>query len=332
MDGLAMGLFYPWIILSFLLGAVCFVLNGVTFSFYKRKGKETLSLMYAALSFCDMMAGISAILNGAALCMILREKNGEEMLFSKNYFLCVSAFATSITSHLSVFYNTVLMVVRTINMIFPFYKTRNDILKLSFVIYTAMWVIITVAHVIFKYKDGDIQEVIISPVIGYLVMDMLPIFTEDDSLMICICVPYVIPAVICMACFIVQAHKLLRKTEVSSDVNKRITITIFYLSGVFFFCNTAMCVTFIVYLYVKPEDDSEEELLMFMVAHFANTILGFANSAMNPIILISRGRDLQRFTRKLFKGSSVSENANIGNVVLSRNIPAATETTLRSDV
>ena len=46
-----------------------------------------------------------------------------------------------------------------------------------------------------------------------------------------ICVPYVIPAVICIACFIVQAHKLLRKTEVSSDVNKRITITIFYLSG-----------------------------------------------------------------------------------------------------
>ena len=220
---------------------------------------------------------------------------------------------------------------------FPFYKTRNDILKLSFVIYAAIWVIITVAHlimIIFSYVVKDIREVIISPMIGYLVMDMLPIFTEDDSLMICICVPYVIPAVICMACFIVQAHKLLRKTEVSSDVNKRITITIFYLSGVFFVCNTAMCVTFIVYLYVESEEDSkkdsEEELLfIFMVSHFSNTILGFANSAMNPIILILRGRDLQRFTRSLFKGSSVSENANVGNVVI---IPAATETTLRSDV
>ena len=298
--GFAMSLFYPWIILSFLLGVVCFVLNGVTFSFYKRKSKETLSLMYAALSLCDMMAGISAILNGAALCMILtdfqRVRNGEEKLFLKNNFLCVSAFATSMTSHLSVFYNAVLMVVRTINMIFPFYKTRNDILKLSFVIYAALWVIITIAHVIWRYKDGDIQRVIISPVIGYLVIDRLSFLTKANSLLICICVPYVIPAVICMACFIVQAHKLLRKTEASSNVNKRITITIFYLSGVFFVCNTAMCVTFIVYAYVLSETGF---LLIYMVAHFANTILGFVNSAMNPIILILRGRDLQRFTRRL---------------------------------
>ena len=119
--------------------------------------------MYAALSLCDMMAGISAILNGAALCMILTDlqkvTNREEKLFSKSYFLCVSAFATSITSHLSVFYNTVLMVVRTINMILPFYKTRNDVLKLSFVIYAALWVIITIAHVILSYKDGYIYTV-----------------------------------------------------------------------------------------------------------------------------------------------------------------------------
>ena len=258
-DGFSMGLFYPWITLSFLLGAVCFVLNGVTFSFYKRKSKETLSLMYAALSLCDMMAGISAILNGAALCMILtdlqRFKNKKKMLFSKSYFLCVSAFATSITSHLSVFYNTVLMVVRTINMIFPFYKTRNDILKLSFVIYAALWVIITIAHVILSYKDEYMQWIILTPVIGsQFIKKLFNLPKGEVSLLstanysLWICVPYFIPAVICMACFIVQAHKLLRKTEVSSDVNKRITITIFYLSGVFFICNTAMFVTCIVWI------------------------------------------------------------------------------------
>ena len=341
-DGFAMGLFYPWIILSLLLGVVCFVLNGVTFSFYKRKSKETLSLMYAALSFCDMMAGISAILNGAALCMILtdlqRFKNKKKMLFSKSYFLCVSAFATSITSHVSVFYNTVLMVVRTINMIFPFYKTRNDILKLSFVIYAVIWVIITIAHVILSFGDENMQWLILIPVIGSQFIKKLFNLTESEDNLnkenlrkanysIWICVPYVIPAVICMACFIVQAHKLLRKTEVSSDVNKRITITIFYLSGVFFICNTAMFVTCIVWIALPA--NQKNFLRLCMAAHFSNNILGFVNSAMNPIILILRGRDLQRFARRLL-GSSVSENAGVGSVVLSRTITAETEITLRS--
>ena len=142
-----------------------------------------------------------------------------------------------------------------------------------------------------------------------------------------ICVPYVIPAVICIACFIVQAHKLLRKTEVSSDVNKRITITIFYLSGVFFICNTAMFVTCIVWIALPA--NQQDFLLLCVAGHFSNNILGFVNSAMNPIILILRGRDLQRFARRLL-GSSVSENAGVGSVVLSRTITAETEITLRS--
>ena len=66
-----------------------------------------------------------------------------------------------------------------------------------------------------------------------------------------------------------------------------------------------------------------------MAGHFANNILGFVNSAMNPIILILRGRDLQRFARKLL-GSSAAENVGVGTVVLSRKITAETEITLRS--
>ena len=226
------------------------------------------------------------------------------------------------------------MVVRTINMIFLFYKTRNDILKLSFVIYAALWVIITIAHVILSYKDEYMQWIILTPVIGSQFIKKLfnlpkgkvsLLSTANYSLWIC--VPYFIPAVICIACFIVQAHKLLRKTEVSSDVNKRITITIFYLSGVFFICNTAMFVTCIVWIALpEPEKSS---LLLCMAGHFANNILGFVNSAMNPIILILRGRDLQRFARKLL-GSSVAKNVGVGTVVLSRKITAETEITLRS--
>ena len=129
-------LYVTAVILSFTLGGVCLFFNSLTFAFYAEKRQDTLSLMYTALSACDLFTGVSALLNGASL--VLGES---DIPFNKlSYLFKVSIFNTSITSHVSVFYNLVLVVVRTLNIILPFYKTRTNLLKLSFIIYPLLWV------------------------------------------------------------------------------------------------------------------------------------------------------------------------------------------------
>ena len=298
-DSFAVGLFYPCIALSFLLGAVCLVFNALTFSFYKRKSKETLSLMYSALSLCDMAAGVSAILSGVALWMILAEHNTNTPNWGNpyhRYFNCVSAFVTSMTSHLSVFYNAVLMVVKTINIMLPFYQTRNGPLKLSFVIYGLLWVVITAAHVILNFHEEDENVMLImTPVVGSHVVKA--IFNKDSielKAAVTVFIPYVIPAVICVVCFIIQAYKLLSTSVGNRGLNRRITITILYLSGVYIICNTLFFATAIVYVIMEKK----RILLIIIISHFTGNILPFINSAVNPLILIARGKDLQKFARR----------------------------------
>ena len=325
-DAVAEALFYPWITLSFLIGTICLLFNSVTFSFYKNKRSDTISLLYTALSMCDMMAGVSAILNGAALVMVMNlSDNDEGFSFVLN---SASAFATSITSHVSVFYNTVLMVVRTINMIFPFYKTKNNLLKASFVTYIVIWVIISAIDLSLYVNapvKTQIQELLYFPGMGSGIVRKLfknqtweewqritfeP--SEEDytlDVALCICVPYFIPALICMLCFIVQAKTLLKKGGSRNSVNRRITVTILYLTLTFLICNSAYFMFAIGAITTNIAEKNRH--LVTMITHFAGAILIFLNSALNPIILIVRGKDLQRFAKKLLSMSG-SEDGQEG--------------------
>ena len=57
------------------------------------------------------------------------------------------------------------------------------------------------------------------------------------------------------------------------------------------------------------DDDKKRNLNVdHMVGHLTGVILPFINSAMNPIIMIMRGRDLKEFIRGLFRRVSVMLN------------------------
>jgi len=126
-----------WAPLSIILGLICLVFNSITLIFYKNRRKKTLPLLYMGLSICDFIAGIAALLSGVTIITLT---TGTQDLI----FLGVSTTVTAIVSHVSVFMNLTVVVVRTINMIWPFYTPKNNILKCSLILYAAIWVVFTI--------------------------------------------------------------------------------------------------------------------------------------------------------------------------------------------
>ena len=109
--------------------------------------------MYMSLSSCDFLAGVAAILNVFTLFSLQHNEN-----ITKFYIIPFSTFLTSITSHTSVFYNTVLVVVRTINMLHPGYKVNNIMLKLVFILYPAFWVPFIVFDIKQPYQECNMAQ------------------------------------------------------------------------------------------------------------------------------------------------------------------------------
>ena len=166
--------------------------------------------------------GVSALLNGAALISILTD-------VFLIHLVRFSAFFTSITSHTSVFYNTVVVVARTINMLFPFYKTRNDLLKICFGVYPLIWVAITIVDMWFTPTSKlDQNGLILIPLVG---SRTLKLFFPGDlprdhyywtlTNVFGMGIPYMIPALITLACFTMQASVLLKKGAPNSANNTR---------------------------------------------------------------------------------------------------------------
>lgn len=67
----------------------------------------------------------------------------------------------------------------------------------------------------------------------------------------CIVLPYMLPALISLACCVTQAVILLRKGGSKNAINRRITVTILYLTAVFFVCNAAYCLIALIFIEGK---------------------------------------------------------------------------------
>lgn len=257
-----------------------------------------------------------------------------------------SIFFTSMTSHVSVFYNTVVVVVRTINLLFPFYKTKNAVLKLSFVVYPIIWAVITVMDLGFCYDNNENDECshdeyIVPqqlnstdhPAYGVPITQLVPITgkiiiktilnlykSKQPSkknlmaliIIICFAIPYALPAIICVVCFVIQAGVMMKKGGSRNKINSRITMTVFYLTLVFFICNATFFIHSLIFITNVNEKTNLAKVYtkVYTTAHLTGVILAFINSALNPIILIIRGRDLKTFIRRYFGFERLSARMN----------------------
>lgn len=216
----------------------------------------------------------------------------------------MSCFWIKLKCH--VFYQTYYQV-RTINITLPFYKLCSKVLKAVFLLYPVCWIIISITDIIILSTDCGIMSELeessfLFPTTGYCIL--IQFVEHRTSLQIaltcvlCVALPFVLPAITSVICFFIQAFILLKSSSTRNKVNYRITVTILYLTLVFFICNTLYFVGGLVTVICYPEQIIKPHGTVLYCLHFLGVILTLINSAANPIILITRGEELKKFIRE----------------------------------
>ena len=190
-------------------------------------------------------------------------------------------------------------------------------IKIVFLIYPLLWLAITLVDTELanfkKYsrKLNGLPKQLVYPFVGRQIVNNIfgggsgkkfYSFTPVAilALIFCIVIPFILPALISVFCFVVQARALLfkkvRPVGSSNRISQRITVTILYLTALFFVCNTS----FFVAIIISINNPGKERGVDLLAIHLTSVIMSFVNSAVNPIVLIVRGKKLRRFIKKLF--------------------------------
>ena len=286
------------------MGLATITFNCLVFKFYVAKRDNVLHTMYMMLSLTDIVSGVAAVFQGLTLLILVGEYDGVA-----NFLVPTVFFLASLTSHVSAFYSTTLVVIRSINIIWPLKQINRKMVSISVLAYPLLWICIIsfeIASLFWPHPDYSIElflstyYLLVAPNAGSeIIVRVIPgILERFQPLIFILCtgVPYFLPSLITIVCCGVQIHALKNTPSVgnkSSDRNTKITTTILQLTLLFVVCNTAHSITLLTFELTLPKTDLWVWYTLYIVSNF----LPFLNSLLNPCILITRGKTLRDFVK-----------------------------------
>ena len=325
-----------WFIIttSGLCFAMCFfilILNSLVLRHYIKKYKQLIPLLYTSMSLCDIGNAISAFLTGALLLMIMcNYRSHSDPYPTMTFMVKLTYILFSLTSRVSIFFNTVLVVIRTINVVFPTYTIKRSRVIVVLVVGSVLWLSVAAIDIVglqqilpyfakIKSETNEIpstqydvlvDSLVVNPLTGfffiYYIFDKMCNIHNFNIIGVYVLVkgvPFVLPSAISIACMVIQTYYLIIRSRVGrhSAVSRRITITVLYLTTVFVACNIPDFVLNLMCLGVISI--STDHLPTYMCATFVSSVmLPFVNSLFNPFILLIRGSTLKKSVQSCFCG------------------------------
>lgn len=225
---------------------------------------------------------------------------------------------TSLSQHCSVLYNIVLAVLRTINIYFPFYRAKKRVMMCFLATFPFIYLIVTIYELYFYRGESYFalfSYLVIMPAVGASLTWSINLKLEDMSLeplpeyshvIVSLLIPFVLPSLISVVCFALQARKLLKKnvdlnkSKVNQAKQRDITLTILMLTVTFFICNTTFFSTALVLIFGMDNWERQYEGKIITMMYVTSTVLPFINSLINPLIFLGRGATLRQFLYKNF--------------------------------
>ena len=291
-----------------LLGLLTILANSFTIGFYQRKWREAVPFMYIMIGTCDFISGVIAICHA----YIFTNYPIESIINLENefhdLFILIVYALFQISTRTSLFYNTVLSVVRTINIIRPFYQMKKSIIIIVVILYPIIWILIMFIDLYMSrgYTDTLIARVICMPEPGKGVVRILKdIFGDDPSynsvnvVTTGLVISLVLPAIISLVCAVIQIYSFLKPSNIAPTTVKerRMTLTIIMLTVVCLVCNIPYTVV-VTYIFLSEVEESPFGLTWSQAICFIytlNTVLPFIQAILNPAILLFRGSALREF-------------------------------------
>ena len=302
-----------------VLGPLTITTNGFVIGFYRRKWQEAVPLMYIMMAVCDSVTGVVAVCHGGIFTysfiaekITLKYPRIKSDLFPVVYILLQTATRTSL------FYNTMLAVVRTINITRPFHHIIKRVVIVCATFYPVLLAVLLSVQGVNTFSNVNQWEY-------YAFMALLPGQGEviDERVKVFLVIPLILPAIICLVCAVIQTYSILKPSIISppSIREQRMTITIVMLTLVCLICNIPYTVLLFYWSYIGFIDTIDFEITLTL-AYLLHTLLPFIQAILNPAILLTRGAALRAYVVTCVRGlfSIVQrENANELEMVVMNN-------------
>lgn len=303
--------------------------------------------MYTIIALCDTITGLVTFVHSAILFSLgstskSTNKDIDELSdmdsdldTSIEWLICISSVVTTITLRSSLFFNVVLVIIRTINITRPITLIRKRAVLACICIYSTILAAGALADVIsynlmqiqtgwlirFKYFLVEYSFLTPIPNFHFLTFFFAGVYNNEVSGTVGVLVaglllgiPFItmpLLFLISVICSIIQVVYLLKNNAAASNnttlreaVQRRMTVTILLLTTVCFICNLPYTCYLIFYVF-------NGDLGIFLyVTYFTSTLLPFINAAISPLLLILRSKALRKFiwqNAEVFKNTLITK-------------------------
>ena len=314
----------------YLAGTTSIVSNAFVVSFYLHKYDKVAPFLYILNSSCDIFTGIAAILHFVIFVFI--HKESQNVLLS---LITVSFSVTAVSMKVSVMLNLILSVTRTINIMVPFAKISRIGIATSVTTYFLFWIIFSSVQLTQAFQSQfSLNNFILNffyqstGSTSFLVGSKETLANTCTSTSIFIGIIFVLPAGICILCLVIQILSLLsdsrgvcRCRHGNGDNfvmnRRRMTVTIVLVTILFCVCSIGPIIL-IGYKCSLVGDVGLKSItgkgfdfdFLDRLEYVCSFVLPFANAAINPAILIQRGKNLKRSVRS--RVSAVRQRLSLG--------------------
>ena len=301
-----------------LLGLFTILANIFVIGFYQKKRQEAVPLMYIMIAICDSITGFVAVChsvvftNYPAVAHIL--KGGYYWNTKADWFIVTLYVILQSGTRTSLFYNTLLTAVRTINITLPFHLIKKLIVILSAVVYPVLTVI---AMIIATHRDiTDTLSTV------FMVFPGVDIAIDKDGkttieeraffMIIMMIIPLILPTIIVIICAALQIFSILKPSTFSPTTRRErsMTITIILLTMVCMICNLPYTVFLLYECAVNFEVGGLSYKMLPLVFYSLCTLLPFMQALLNPAILLIRGAALRTFVLETISTPFTRRNAD----------------------
>lgn len=274
--------------------------------------------MIAWLPIQHFSAGITALFHALILTIVGASRNTRQLT---NFSLIVYSL-NSLSTKSSAFYSLVLAVVRTINIMLPFYNVRKGAVRIAAVGYPIVCFFAFVFYDIYSYVQASIEggsyqhylyEFVYVPINGKVLAYKVRDSTNNTNAgwiawaygSIILGIPFILPTVICLVCLAIQVQELLKTKNLCNEKMqkdyRKMTVTILQLTALYVACNISFSIyywaEFDVLLASKNVEGSQGRKDDILDASYGVCILiPIIGAAVEPIILLN-GSSIRRYVR-----------------------------------
>ena len=323
--------------LNLALSVLIILLNSLVIAHYYKNRSRLTFIIFVLISICDILtaAGNIVFAGGSLLWSSDSERYDGVMWWCYIGYRVVGILAYSC----SIYFNTLLAVLRSITIYNPFYRPQVSIMQIVSTIYILLLLSLTAYDIyilayltttktfsdliVFWFMLVSLASVATFPgqTISWSVWISTGFKTEPSAGIECtlLTVQYLLPVLFILVSMVVQVITGWKRARAREDTETvlidwaHINTTVFLLAVLTFLCNTPLSISSIMIQVLMTTCTAPADWVYSMFGAL-QTLLPLLNAVLSPLIIVSRNerirQDIRNYFVAIFRGQGEDNTPN----------------------